>query len=140
MVGAMGALFDATLDYVKQRRQFGVPIGTFQTVQHRLANQYAALEQARSQLFRATTGAPAWVAGAKSYVSSAAILLGEECIQLHGGMGVSDELDIGHWHKRILRLATLLGDAPYEAQLYDRLRRAGEPADVPTWASAIDCR
>ncbi|HEY0315523.1 MAG TPA: acyl-CoA dehydrogenase family protein [Sphingomonas sp.] len=128
MIGSMDSLFITTLDYVKQRRQFGAPIGSFQALQHRLADQYAALEQARSHSYAALTGDPAAIAAAKSYVSAAAIRLGEECIQLHGGMGVSDELDIGHWHKRVLRLAILFGDAPYEQARYDRLRRGAAAA------------
>lgn len=130
MIGAMDGMFETTLDYVKQRRQFGTPIGSFQAIQHRLADQYAALEQARSQMYRALAGTPAWIAGAKSHVSHAAIALGEECIQLHGGMGISDELDIGHWHKRILRLSNLFGDAFSEQQRYDRLCRNGEVVDL----------
>jgi alkylation response protein AidB-like acyl-CoA dehydrogenase len=122
MVGLIGTVFDATLDYVRQRQQFGVPIGSFQAIQHRLADQYAALEQCRSQMFRAMTGDTAAIAGAKAYVSAAAIRLGEECIQFHGGMGVSDELDIGHAHKRVLRLASLFGDAAHEQQRYHRLQ------------------
>ncbi|MDB5713608.1 MAG: hypothetical protein JWO15_1005 [Sphingomonadales bacterium] len=127
MVGIMGLLFDNTLDYVRQRHQFGVAIGSFQALQHRLADQYAALEQARSQLYRAMLAteneAPAAIAAAKSYVSTTAIRLGEECIQMHGGMGVSDELDIGHGHKRILRLASLFGDSAHELMRYDRARK-----------------
>jgi len=129
MVGIMTLLFDTTLDYVRQRQQFGVAIGSFQALQHRLADQYAALEQARSQLYRAMLAEPdeaqAAIAAAKSYISTAAVRLGEECIQLHGGMGVSDELDLGHGHKRILRLASYFGDAAHELQRYDRARRAG---------------
>lgn len=125
MVGAMGALFDATLAYVRQRRQFGAPIGSFQAIQHRLADQYAALEQARSQLYAAFAGDRTAIAAAKSAISTSAVSLGEACIQFHGGMGVSDELDIGHWHKRILRLGSLFGDAAYEQKRYDQLRRRG---------------
>ncbi len=127
MVGIMGLLFDTTLDYVRQRQQFGVAIGSFQALQHRLADQYAALELARSHLYRAMLAepdeAPATLAAAKSFISTAAVRLGEECIQMHGGMGVSDELDLGHGHKRILRLASLFGDAAHETMRYDRARR-----------------
>lgn len=129
IVGIMGLLFDTTLDYIRQRQQFGVAIGSFQALQHRLADQYAALELARSHLYRAMTAepgeAPAVLAAAKSYVATVAVRLGEECIQMHGGMGVSDELDLGHGHKRILRLASLFGDPAHETMRYDRARRAG---------------
>jgi alkylation response protein AidB-like acyl-CoA dehydrogenase len=65
-------------------------------------------------------GREAAIAAAKSYISIAAIKLGEECIQFHGGMGVSDELPIGHAHKRILVLASFLGDADYELVKYNK--------------------
>lgn len=121
MVGLIGMIFDATLDYVRQRRQFGTLIGSFQAIQHRLADQYAALEQCRSQVFRTMTGDPAAIAGAKAYIATAAVRLGEECIQFHGGMGVTDELEVGHAHKRVLRLACLFGDAAHEQRRYHRM-------------------
>ncbi len=121
MVGLIGTIFNSTIEYVRQRRQFGVTIGSFQAIQHRLADQYAALEQCRSHMYRAIAGDRAAIAGAKAYVSAAAIKLGEECIQFHGGMGVSDDLDLGHAHKRVLRLACLFGDAAHEQQRYNRL-------------------
>ena len=124
MMGLMSLLFDSTLDYVRQRRQFGAPIGSFQAIQHRLADVYMSLELSRAHLYRCVL-APAAVresavAAAKSYISTAAIRLGEECIQFHGGMGVSDELAIGHAHKRILVLASFLGDADCELVRYNR--------------------
>ncbi len=122
MIGVMTLLFESTLEHVRTRRQFGQPIGSFQAVQHRMADQYAALEQSRSQMLRAalTTGegARAAIAGAKAFISEAAVKLGEECIQFHGGMGISDELAIGQGHKRILLLATLLGDSESELARY----------------------
>lgn len=122
MIGIMGRLLDETLSYVTQRRQFGTPIGSFQAIQHRLADQYVALELARSQLYRGATAgsqdAVAAIAGAKSFIAQKAVALGEECIQLHGGMGVSDELSIGHGHKRILLLASLFGDSDHELHRY----------------------
>ena len=124
MIGVMTFLFDTTLDYVKQRRQFGAAIGSFQAIQHRLADVYASLELARAHLYRSMLTPPparnAAIAAGKSFISSVAIKLGEECIQLHGGMGVSDEVSIGHAHKRILVLASFLGDADYELMRYNR--------------------
>ncbi|WP_198351038.1 acyl-CoA dehydrogenase family protein [Flavisphingomonas formosensis] len=130
MVGIMSRIFDETLDYVRNRKQFGVAIGSFQAIQHRLADQYAALELSRSQLYRAAlaegTERAAAIAGAKSFIARRAIRLGEECIQFHGGMGVSDELAIGHGHKRLMLLASLFGDAHHEAARYaEALERAG---------------
>jgi len=124
MLGIMSYLFEATLDYVRSRKQFGAPLGSFQVIQHRLVDLYVALEQSRSQLLRAalaTGTAPERaraVAGMKSYVSAAALQLGEECIHLHGAMGTTDELAIGHGHKRILVLATLFGDADFELERF----------------------
>ncbi len=128
MIGLAGLLFDATLDYVRQRRQFGAPLGSFQAIQHRLADAYASLELARSHLYRAALAEPpareAAVAAAKSYISTVAIRIGEEAIQLHGGIGTTDELIIGHAHKRVLLLANYLGDAEHELARYNRARRA----------------
>jgi alkylation response protein AidB-like acyl-CoA dehydrogenase len=128
MIGLANLLFDNTLDYVRQRRQFGAPIGSFQAIQHRLADAYAALELARSQLYRGALAEPperdAAIAAAKSYISTVAIRIGEEAIQMHGGIGVSDELIIGHAHKRVLLLATYLGDADHELARYNHLTRA----------------
>jgi len=125
MIGIMSVLFEATLDYVRNRKQFGVALGSFQVIQHRLADLYVLLEQSRSHLHRAaqSTGEPraAAVAGMKSYISSAAIDMGEQCIHLHGGMGTTDELAIGHGHKRLLVLASMLGNADSELQRFVRL-------------------
>jgi alkylation response protein AidB-like acyl-CoA dehydrogenase len=118
MLGIMSRLFDTTLEYLRNRRQFGAPLGSFQVIQHRMVDLYVSLELSRSQLYRAalTTAAderPRAVAGMKSYVSTAAIAMGEQCIHLHGAMGTTDELSVGHAHKRILVLATLFGDADH---------------------------
>lgn len=128
MLGILEFAFAATLDYVKTRRQFGAPIGSFQAVQHRLADLYALKEQARSILDRAALAsgpeAPAAVAAAKAYVSRAALRITEEAIQLHGGMGVSNELDVGAGLNRVLVLASLFGDPDYETARYTALRAA----------------
>jgi alkylation response protein AidB-like acyl-CoA dehydrogenase len=124
MLGLATLLFETTLDYVRQRRQFGASIGSFQAVQHRLADIYATLELARSHLYRCALAEPgqqdAAIAAAKSYISTMALRLGEECIQFHGGMGVSDELLIGHAHKRVLVLGRFFGDAEHELRAYNR--------------------
>jgi alkylation response protein AidB-like acyl-CoA dehydrogenase len=117
MLGLAQRLFDETLAYVKQREQFGVAIGSFQALQHRLVECYAALEQARSMLYRAALSDAAdpsvWAraaAGAKAFIGDQADLVGREAVQMHGGMGITDELSIGHAFKRILLLARLFGD------------------------------
>lgn len=121
LVGLMDLILQTTLDYVRQRRQFGAPIGSFQAVQHRLADVYVSYELARSHLYRSVLTEPrgAAVAAAKAYISEAAIHLGEECIQFHGGMGVSDDVVIGHAHKRILVLASAFGDVDTELSTYN---------------------
>lgn len=118
MVGLAQRLFDDTLAYVKQREQFGVPIGTFQAIQHRMVDCYAKLEQARSTLLRAAMADPAdgqaWrrtVLGAKAYIGEVADHIAREAVQLHGGMGVTEELSIGHALKRVMLLASLFGSS-----------------------------
>jgi alkylation response protein AidB-like acyl-CoA dehydrogenase len=117
MLGLSQRLFDDTLAYVKQREQFGVPIGSFQALQHRLVECYAALEQSRSMIYRVAladrSDPRAWnrvAAGAKAYVSEQADRIAREAVQMHGGMGITDELAIGHAMKRVLLLARIFGD------------------------------
>ena len=111
-LGIMERLFADTLDYLRTRQQFGTPLGTFQALQHRMAAQYASIEQARALLNLAAMTSPgdasAWrraVDGVRAFIAEASIALGHEAIQMHGGMGVTDELIIGHGHKRLLMLS-----------------------------------
>jgi alkylation response protein AidB-like acyl-CoA dehydrogenase len=111
MAGLAQRLFDDTLGYVRQREQFGQPIGRFQAIQHRMVDCYALVDQCRSALIAALTGEDAaGIAGMKAVVADAALQIGREAVQLHGGMGTTDELEIGHAHKRVLLLAQWLGD------------------------------
>jgi alkylation response protein AidB-like acyl-CoA dehydrogenase len=110
MVGIAKRVFDDTLEYVKTREQFGQPIGRFQVIQHRLVDAYAKLEAIQSSLYRALLMPGQDRAATKAFVAEAAIWIGEQAIQLHGGMGVSDELAIGHGVKRIMLLSKLFGD------------------------------
>lgn len=117
MLGLAQKLFDETLAYVRERRQFGQPIGRFQAVQHRLVDAYARLEQMRSMMWRtamAETLDNVNIAGCKAFVADGALAIGHEAIQLHGGMGVTDELAIGHAHKRVLLLSKLFGDPAHD--------------------------
>jgi alkylation response protein AidB-like acyl-CoA dehydrogenase len=115
MVGAMGTLLDLTVEYVQQRKQFGKPIGSFQAIQHRCARLYALLEQSRSMLTKAALSEPQSlernVLAARAYVSDAALRLAEDAVQLHGGMGVTEELAVGRGLRRILLLSRLFGGA-----------------------------
>ncbi|GAA4042568.1 acyl-CoA dehydrogenase family protein [Parerythrobacter jejuensis] len=117
MLGLGQRLLDDTVAYVKEREQFGVAIGSFQALQHRLVECYAAVEQARSMLYRAALGhhedAAGWrksCAGAKAFIGEQVDRVAREAVQMHGGMGVTDELAIGHAMKRVLLLNKLFGD------------------------------
>ncbi|MEM6913652.1 MAG: acyl-CoA dehydrogenase family protein [Pseudomonadota bacterium] len=124
MVGIMEMLLDATVDYVKTRVQFGQPLGKFQVIQHRLADLYTSLEMCRSHLAAMAAADCACdegrhqIIGSKAFISEKARTLAEEAVQLHGGMGVTDELTIGHGLKRILVLATLWGDPDTDLMTY----------------------
>lgn len=119
MLGLAARLFDETLAYVRQREQFGQPLGRFQALQHRLVDCYARLEQMRSTLWRGLLDpSPHRAAGAKAYIGEGALHIGHEAIQMHGGMGVTDELIVGHAHKRILLLSKLFGDPAHDLATY----------------------
>lgn len=126
LVGLMDMMFQATLEYLKTRKQFGQPLGSFQALQHRMADCYARLELSRSQLYRAAgnssgRGRDAAIAGAKIYISESAMHIGQEAVQLHGGIGTTEELLVGQAFKRVLALAALFGDADSEISAYVRL-------------------
>jgi acyl-CoA dehydrogenase len=130
-LGAMQALLDATRDHVAERRQFGQPLGRFQAVQHRLVDMLLALEQARSLTWLAAgadrSDARRWgrlVSAAKAGCGSAARYIGQQSIQLHGGMGMTDELPVGHYVKRLLAIEHTLGDTRHHFNRYQRLATA----------------
>jgi alkylation response protein AidB-like acyl-CoA dehydrogenase len=117
-VGAMDAIFAATLDYLKTRQQFGAPIGKFQALQHRMADMFIHLEQARSMAMLAAVKVAApdaeerrrVVSAAKVRVGQACKFVGQQAVQLHGGMGVTDELPAAHHFKRLTMIELTLGD------------------------------
>jgi alkylation response protein AidB-like acyl-CoA dehydrogenase len=116
--GVMQVLQSTTLDYVKTRKQFGVTIGSFQVLQHRLVDMLMALEQTRSLLYRAVCSAGEGSAEAcrdllalKVMVGKAGRLIGGEAVQMHGGMGMTDELAVGHYMKRLMVIDTSFGNA-----------------------------
>ncbi|MES3021131.1 MAG: acyl-CoA dehydrogenase family protein [Pseudomonadota bacterium] len=120
-LGAMEAIFAATLEYLKTRSQFGVPIGKFQALQHRMADMYIHLEQARSMALLAAVklgGEDAnerrrAVSAAKFRVGQALKFVGQQAVQLHGGMGVTDELPAAHHFKRLTMIELTLGDSDH---------------------------
>ncbi|MFZ5509585.1 MAG: acyl-CoA dehydrogenase family protein [Pseudomonadota bacterium] len=120
-VGAMAALNEATLDYLKTRKQFGQPIAKFQALQHRMADMLIAAEQARSMMYLASVKADSpdaaersrAVSAAKAYIGQSARFVGQQAVQLHGGMGVTDELNVSHYFKRLTMINATFGDADH---------------------------
>jgi alkylation response protein AidB-like acyl-CoA dehydrogenase len=111
-LGIMERLFTDTLDYLKTRTQFGASLGSFQVLQHRMVAQYSVLEQSRGLLNLAVIeNTPRAIDGARAFIAEASITLGHEMIQMHGGMGVTDELIIGQGHKRLMMLSRWPDDA-----------------------------
>ncbi|WP_406854936.1 acyl-CoA dehydrogenase family protein [Alsobacter sp. KACC 23698] len=120
-VGCMEEMQAITVDYLKTRQQFGTTIGSFQALQHRAAEMVVALEQARSMAMFATMTAAspdpaeraAAVAGAKVQIGRSGRFVGQQAIQLHGGVGMTMEYKIGHYFKRMTMIDTLFGDADH---------------------------
>jgi alkylation response protein AidB-like acyl-CoA dehydrogenase len=126
-VGAMTELNSATLECTKSRKQFGVALGTFQVLQHRMVDMFIALEESISltqhlnlTLAANEPGCSKLASGAKSKVGEAARFVGEQAVQLHGGMGMSDELNVGHYFKRIASINIQFGDPTYHLMRYAR--------------------
>jgi len=128
-VGIMGELNRKTVEYTRTREQFGVPIGSFQALQHRMVDTFMAGEQARSLLYRAVCavvdgdeGAACAVHALKVMLDRAGRLIYGEAIQLHGGMGITDELDIGHYAKRLMMINTSFGNGDHHQEKFIALR------------------
>jgi alkylation response protein AidB-like acyl-CoA dehydrogenase len=124
-VGAMSVLNSATLEYSKARKQFGVALGTFQVLQHRMVDMFIALEEAISltqhlnlSLAAQEPNGSKLASGAKTEVGYAARFVAEQAVQLHGGMGMSDELNVGHYFKRISSINIQFGDPAYHLMRY----------------------
>jgi pimeloyl-CoA dehydrogenase small subunit len=120
-VGLMDESLKATVEYLKTRKQFGVPIGSFQTLQHRAADMFVALEQARSMSMFATMACDfedakeraTAVAAAKMQIGKSGKFVGQQSIQLHGGIGMTMEAKIGHYFKRLTMIENTFGDTEY---------------------------
>lgn len=120
-VGAMEAIYAATLEYTKTRQQFGVPIGKFQALQHRMAEMFIHLEQARSMATLAAVKSDSadieerrrTASAAKARVGQAIKFVGQQAVQLHGGMGVTNELPAAHYFKRLTIIDLTLGDTDF---------------------------
>jgi pimeloyl-CoA dehydrogenase small subunit len=128
-VGAMASLHEMTVDYLKTRKQFGVPIGSFQVLQHRAVDMLTVLEQARSMAYYATmmageadaTERRKAMSAAKVQVGRSARHVGEQAIQLHGGIGMTMEYKAGHYFKRLTMIDMAYGDADYHLRQLARL-------------------
>jgi pimeloyl-CoA dehydrogenase small subunit len=120
-VGAMDESLKTTVEYLKTRKQFGVAIGSFQTLQHRAADMFVAVEQARSMSMFATMAADfedakeraTAVAAAKVQIGKSLKFVGQQSIQLHGGIGMTQEAKIGHYFKRLTMIENTFGDTEY---------------------------
>jgi len=119
-VGIMHTLKDKTVEYTKSRMQFGVPIGSFQALQHRMVDMLTDCEQSQSLLMwavmvNAADGAEGKqaISAIKYQIGTAGLKLGEEAVQLHGGMGVTWELDVAHYFKRLIAITQIFGNADW---------------------------
>lgn len=128
LLGVGGGAMDRTVGYLKERKQFGAPIGSFQALQHRAAHLYSEMEVARAATLKAQQlldagdrHADAAVSVAKAMTGLATTLAVQEGVQMHGGIGMTDEYDIGFYMKRARVLAEMFGDANFHA---DKLARA----------------
>jgi pimeloyl-CoA dehydrogenase small subunit len=129
-VGLMDESLKTTVEYIKTRKQFGVAIGSFQSLQHRAADMFVAVEQARSMSMFATMAADfddpkeraKAVAAAKVQIGKSGKFVGQQAIQLHGGIGMTQEAKIGHYFKRLTMIENTFGDTDYHMR---RVSEAG---------------
>lgn len=127
-VGCMQVLNAATLDYSKTRKQFGQPIGNFQVLQHRMADMFMAYEQSISMTYMLTLklGEPdrarkLAASAAKVQIAKAGKLISQEAVQIHGGMGMTDELNVGHFFKRLTMINSQFGDLDWHLRRFTEL-------------------
>jgi len=127
-VGAMARALEITVEYLKVRKQFGAPIGSFQALQHRAVDMLVMVEQARSMaLYAAMMGNEAdpeerarALSAAKHQVGRAARFVGEQAVQLHGGIGMTEECQVGHYYRRLTVLDLLFGDSHHHLRVLAR--------------------
>jgi alkylation response protein AidB-like acyl-CoA dehydrogenase len=125
-VSIMQALVRATVEHLNTRHQFGQPIGRFQSLQHRVADMTVHLEQARSMSYLAAMRCASpdlrerrrALSAAKVVIAEAARFVGQQAVQLHGGMGMTDELKVSHWFKRLTAVEILCGDGDFHLQRF----------------------
>lgn len=124
-IGCMKELNTATVEYCKTRKQFGVPIGKFQVLQHRMVDMFMAYEQSVSMTYMVNlkldendAERTRAAAGAKVQIGKAGRFVGQQAVQLHGGMGMTDELNVGHYFKRLTMIDTQFGNVDYQLKRY----------------------
>lgn len=124
-IGCMKELNAATVEYCKTRKQFGVPIGKFQVLQHRMVDMFMAHEQSVSMTYMVNlklgegdVERTKAAAGAKVQIGKAGRFVGQQAVQLHGGMGMTDELNVGHYFKRLTMIDTQFGNVDYQLKRY----------------------
>lgn len=129
--GNMKVLTNLTVDFSRTRQQFGVPIGKFQVLQHRMVDMFMHAEQSLSMTYMATLnlGLPApvrrkAVSGAKVYICKAARFVGQQAVQTHGGMGMTDELNVGHYFKRLSMINVMFGDTDFHMRRFIGVQKA----------------
>ncbi len=128
-VGCMQVLLDTTNEYLKTRVQFGQPIGKFQVLQHRMVDMFMLVEEARSMAYMATMKVDdedareraRAVAAGKVQIGKSGRFVGQQSVQLHGGMGMTDELNVGHYFKRLTMIDTMLGNQDHHLRRYGEL-------------------
>lgn len=129
-VGALEALLQKTVEYSKTRKQFDVPIGSFQALQHRMADMFIECQLARSIVLRAAMKLDGnedarekakAVSAAKSRIGKAIRKVGQEAIQIHGGIGMTDELDVAHLFKRVTAIDLLFGNDEFHTERFASL-------------------
>lgn len=128
-LGIMEQLNSKTVEYARTREQFGVPIGKFQALQHRMVDTFIAYEQAKSLLYRAVCALTDDREDTRAAIHALRVMVAKsgkhifgEAIQIHGGMGITDELDIGHYAKRLMMINTTFGDGDYHQAKFNALR------------------
>ena len=130
-VGAMERAKDLTVSYLKERKQFGVAIGKFQALQHRTADMLIEIEQARSAVINLAGYIEAprdqrefYVSAAKNLIGRAGALVAEECVQMHGGIGMTDEYELSHFARRLVMIDHLFGDVDHHLERFIALNSA----------------
>ena len=135
MLGCMEAVTDITAAHIKTRTQFGKPLGAFQVLQHQMAEVFVELQETRSILYSAIASLDAKdaarqasISAAKAYAGSAARFVGQRGIQLHGGIGITEETQVGHYYKRIVCLERLFGDSSFHLERFAKLSQVERAA------------